>query len=198
MLVKDVMHRAVCIDSQESVAAAARKLRDENVGCLPVCHGRKVLGMLTDRDITLRSVAQGRLPNDMLVREAMTADVLTCAPGDTVEQAACVMRQARVRRLVVLDGHGCAVGIVSANDIGVDDIGGCGLKRLPFEIVFYKEVLDHFGLTHRSELMRVSVARGTRDEAIRTATREFEQTRRLTRWDALADGYEVVSTGADS
>ena len=198
MLVKDVMRRAVCIDPQESVAAAARKLRDEHVSCLPVCRGAKLIGMLTDRDITDRVVAQGRAPNDITVREAMSVEALRCAPDDTVEQAACSMRQARVRRLVVVDRRACVVGIVSANDVGASDVAGCESKPLPFEVVFYKDVLDHFGHTHRSELMRVPVARGTREEAIRTAMREFEQTRQVDRWDALADGYDVICARVDS
>lgn len=192
------MHRAVCIDPQESVAAAARKLRDENVSCLAVCRGAKAIGMLTDRDIAIRAVAQGRAPYEMTVREAMSVDALSCAPNDTVEQAACLMRQAHVRRLVVVDRDACVVGVVSANDIGASDVAGFESKPLPFEVVFYKEVVDHFGRTHRSELMRVRVARGPRDEAIRTAMSEFEQMRQIDRWDALADGYDVISDRIDS
>ncbi len=192
MRVKDVMHRAVCVDPQASVAAAARKLRDERVACLPVCRGTRLIGMLTDRDIAVRTVAQGRAPEEMTVREAMSADALSCGLDDTLEQAACLMREGHVRRLVVLDHHAFVVGIVSANDIGADDIGAGESHAVPFEVVFYKDVLDHFGRTHRSEVMRVQVARGTRDEAIRTAMREFEQVRQVGRWDALADGYEVV------
>lgn len=203
MLVRDIMHCAVCIDPAEKLAAAARMLRDENVGCLPVCCGAQVLGMLTDRDIVVRSAAQGRDPNEMSVREAMSVGALSCGQEDTVERAACLMQQAHVRRLVVLDRHLHVVGVVSASDIGASGIGAnelgrCVSKRLPFEVVFYKEVLDHFGRTHRSELMRVPVARGTRDEAIRTAIGEFEQTRQIRRWDALADGYEVISACTDS
>lgn len=192
MLVKDVMHRAVCIDPQESVATAARKLRDENVSCLPVCRGAKAIGMLTDRDITIRAVAQGRAPHEMTVREAMSVEAISCAPDDTVEQAACLMRRASVRRLVVLDRQACVVGVVSAADIGASDVAGCEPKPPPFEVVFYKDVVDHFGRTHHSELMRVPVALDTREEAISTAMRAFEQMRQVDRWDALADGYDVI------
>lgn len=194
MLVKDVMHRAVCVGPQENVVAAARKLRDEHVGCLPVCMGGRVLGMLTDRDIAVRAVAEGRSPNEMTVREAMSVTAFSCAPDDTVEHAAGLMRQAHVRRLVVLDHHASVIGVVSASDVGALDIGGSESRPLPFEIVFYKEVLDHFGRTHRSELMRVPVAQGTCDEAIRAAMREFEVVRQVNRWDVLADGYEVIGT----
>jgi CBS domain-containing protein len=198
MLVKDVMHRAVCIDPQENLAAAARKLRDEHVSCLPVCRGTHVLGVLTDCDIVVRSAAQSRDPGETKVREVMSVSALCCAQDDTIENAACLMQQSHVRRFVVLDPHSHVVGIVSANDVGVGDLGGWVSRPLPFEVVFYKEVLDHFGRPHRCELMRVPVARGTRDEAVRAATREFEEVQHLSRWDVLADGYEVISACAES
>ena len=197
MLVKDVMHRAVCVEPQESLAAAASKLRDEHVSCLAVCRGAQVLGVLTDRDIVVRSAAQRRDPGEMTVREAMSVGALCCAHNDTTENAAGLMKQRHVRRLIVLDVHSHVIGIVSANDVGVGNLGGWISHPPPFEVVFYKEVLDHFGRPHRCELMRVPVAAGARDDAIRAAIREFEESQQLSRWDALADDYEVTSAFAD-
>jgi len=197
MLVKDVMHRAVCIGPQEDLAAAARKLRDEHVSCLPVCRGAEILGIITDHDIVVRSAAQKRNPGEMTVREAMSVGALCCAHNDTTENAAHLMRRRHVRRLIVLDLHSHVIGIVSANDVGISDLGEWVSHPPPFEVVFYKEVLDHFGRPHRCELMRVPVAAGARDEAVRAAIREFEEAQQLSRWDALADSYEVISAFAD-
>ncbi|WP_051391091.1 CBS domain-containing protein [Paraburkholderia mimosarum] len=197
MLVKDIMHRAVCIDPQESIAAAARKLRDEHVGCLAVCRGAQVFGILTDRDIVVRSAAQRRDPGEMTVGEAMSAGALCCAHNDTAENAAGLMQRRHVRRLIVLDVHSHVIGVVSASDVGPGNLGEWVSHPPPFEVVFYKEVLDHFGHPHRCELMRVPVAAGARDEAVRVAIREFEEARQLSRWDALADDYEVISAFAD-
>jgi hypothetical protein len=112
---------------------------------------------------------------------------------EPVERAAELMRQFRVRRLVVLDHEAQVVGVISTADIS-----GFLSKPRPFEVVLFKELLDDSGHVHHSELMRVSVGKGTREEAVRAAIREFEQMQRVRRWSALADGYEeVVSVDVD-
>jgi len=144
MLVKDVMHRAVCIDPQESLAAAARKLRDEHVGCLAVCRGAQVLGVLTDRDIVVRSAAQRRDPGEMTVREAMSVGALCYAHNDTAESAAGLMQRRHVRRLIVLDAHSHVIGVVSATDVGLGNLGGWVSRPPPCEVVFYKDCLGYW------------------------------------------------------
>ncbi len=191
MLVKDVMRKAVCIGPEESVAAAARMLKQRNIGCLPVCEAGRLLGMLTDRDIAIRSVADGRSADRMTVRELMSVDALWCSQDDSVHTAAELMRGAHVRRLVVLDHQRHVVGVVS-----ITDLRGGGSERRPFEIVFYKEILDHAGFTHRSELMRVTVAQGSREAAIEDAMCEFQAYTHVADWRVAADGYEVIDTHA--
>lgn len=192
MLVRQIMQEVVCLGPDETLVAAARKLRAGNIGCLPVCQDGRVLGIITDRDIVMRCVADGRNVNQMTAREAMSVNVLCCSEDDPVEKAATIMSEAHVRRLVVLDGKQRPVGVFSGTDLG----GGASERR-PFEVTFYKEILDHCGLSHRSELMRVSVAQGTTEDAIRTAIGQFEQARRISDWHAIADGYDVVSIHVD-
>ena len=191
MLVKDVMHRAICIGPEETLAAAARKLKAHNIGCLPVCESGRVLGMITDRDLAMRSVADGRSAEQVAVREAMTVDALWCSEDDSVHTAADLMHGAHVRRLVVTDRRRHVVGVVS-----MTDLGGAASERRPYEIVFYKEILDHAGLAHHSEVMRIAVAQGTRDEAIQDAVREFARSRQVGDWRAAADGFDVIDTHA--
>ncbi|MEI6001414.1 CBS domain-containing protein [Paraburkholderia bengalensis] len=192
MLVKQIMHPAICVGPQDSLIAAARKLRDKKVGCLPVCVGGRALGMLTDRDIAVRATAQGRNLNDTTAREVMTVGALSCSPDDTLERAVHLMQQFHVRRLVVLSREGQVVGVISASDIG-----GFLSQPRPLEVVFYKELLDDSGHAHRSELMRVPIARGSREEAVSAAIREFEQSRHVSQWRIVADGYELVSVVVD-
>jgi len=187
MLVKEIMHPAICVGPQDSLVAAARRLRDKKVGCLPVCDGGRALGMLTDRDIAVRATAQGRNLNDTTAREAMSVGALSCSADDTVERAAQLMQQFHVRRLVVLGSETQVVGVISASDIS-----GSVSQPRPLEVVFYKELLDDSGHRHRSELMRVSIASGSREEAVSAAIREFEQSRHVSRWRMVADGYEVI------
>ena len=78
MLVRERMKPAVFLEPDETLATAARKLRKDNIGCLPVCQDGRLLGMITDRDIAMRGVADNRDPNHMRVRDAMSVDAICC------------------------------------------------------------------------------------------------------------------------
>jgi CBS domain-containing protein len=190
---KDMMHPAVCVTPRDTLARAVRKLAHEHIGCLPVCDGMRPVGMLTDRDIAIHATAQGRDSNEGTVREVVSVGAPCCSTTDPVEKAAQLMHLSHVRRLIVLDRRAHVIGVISASDIN-----GFLSEPRPFEVVFYKEVLDHLGHTHRSQLMRISMAHGTREEAVRAAILEFEETRRVNHWNALADGYDVVSVRSNS
>lgn len=192
VLVRELMKEAVWLQPDETLATAARKLRSDNIGCLPVCDDGRILGMITDRDIAIRGVADGRNVDLMKVREAMSVDVLCCSEDDPIEKAETIMSEAHVHRLAVLNGKQQLVGVIS-----LTDLNGSASERRPFEVIFYKEILGHAGLPHHSELMRVAVAQGTKDEAIRGAIRQFEETKRVGDWKAAADGYDVVSVHVD-
>ena len=118
MKVCDIMSdKVVCIDQSEPVSAAAKLLKQCNVGALPVCDGQKKLrGLLTDRDIVTRCVAAGADPQETPVREIMSRGVVTATPFDEVEQAVRVMSGDQVRRLPVLD-DGQLVGMVTLCDM---------------------------------------------------------------------------------
>ena len=121
MKLKDIMTRDVeVIGPEATIREAAAKMKALDVGPLPVCDGRRVLGMLTDRDLTVRATAQGRDPNTTRVREVMTADVIACDEDDDVKKAAKIMQQEQVRRLLVLDRDKQLVGIVSIGDLAVE------------------------------------------------------------------------------
>ena len=88
MLVKEVMKRKVAtVGPDASVATAARIMRDQEVGCLPVLEGERLIGMITDRDIVVRGVADGLDLHRMMVREAMSASAIACSVEHTVEHA---------------------------------------------------------------------------------------------------------------
>jgi len=161
MLVSERMKNAEFLEPNQTLATAARRLRKDNIGCLPVCQDGRVLGMITDRDIAMRGVADNRDPNRMRVSDAMSLNAICCSKESSVEEAVALMRQAHVQRLAVVDADRRLVGIISMSDL---EEGGS--ERRPFEVTFYKNILDHAGLPHHSELMRVSVAQGTKDEAV--------------------------------
>jgi CBS domain-containing protein len=99
---------------------AAATMRRLDVGALPVCDGRRLLGMLTDRDIVVRSVAESRDPHLATAGEAMTAGVVYAFADDSIARAAELMRQHRIRRLPIVDREKQLVGIVSLGDLAVD------------------------------------------------------------------------------
>ncbi|MFI0537310.1 CBS domain-containing protein [Streptomyces sp. WSLK1-3] len=116
-LVRDVMTPGVvAVRPDASLVEAARLMRTQDIGDVVVADGQHVVGVLTDRDITVRAVADGADPQALSVRSVCTPDPLTVAPGDPVTQAAALMRAHAVRRLPVVE-DGLPVGMVSLGDI---------------------------------------------------------------------------------
>ena len=122
MQVSKVMTRdAECVRPDTTLQEAARKMRDLDVGPLPVCGDNdRLVGMITDRDITVRAVAEARDPRTTTVQDVMTPDVVYCFEDQDVQEAARLMRENQVRRLVVLNRDKRLVGIVSLGDLAVE------------------------------------------------------------------------------
>jgi CBS domain-containing protein len=109
----------VTVSRDTPLADAARLMRDSDVGPLPVADEGRLVGVLTDRDITIRAVADGKDPFSTRVDEVMTPKVVCCLDTDDVEHAAEMMQSAQLRRLLVVTGDGRLAGIVSLGDIAV-------------------------------------------------------------------------------
>jgi CBS domain-containing protein len=105
---------------EETLRDAARAMADLDVGSLPVCDGRRMIGMVTDRDITIRGVAEGKGP-DTPVRDVMTDDVVWCTDTDSVDEVLQQMSDAQVRRIPVVDRDRQLVGIVALGDIALEE-----------------------------------------------------------------------------
>lgn len=120
MRVSEVMTQGVeCIGPDATLQEAAAKMKSLDVGPLPVCDNDRLVGMVTDRDITVRATAEGDAPTDVRVRDVMTPEVIYCFDDDLVEDAARLMAAKQVRRLVVLNRDKRMVGIVSLGDLAV-------------------------------------------------------------------------------
>jgi CBS domain-containing protein len=121
MQVKDIMTPHVeVIRPNTTLIEAAAKMSQLGVGLLPVCEGQRVVGMITDRDITLRATAKGSDPHITRVHEVMSPEVLYCLADQDVETAAQMMEMHQIRRLPVLDHNRQLVGIVSLGDLAVE------------------------------------------------------------------------------
>ena len=109
--------RVETVQIDDTLQRAAGKMRELDVGSLPVCEGSQLVGMITDRDITIRAVAIGSDPVRTMVHEVMTREVLCCSENDEVEDAARVMQENQVRRIMVLNEDNDLVGITSLGEI---------------------------------------------------------------------------------
>jgi CBS domain-containing protein len=120
MLVRDVMTAQVATATlRSSVADIARMMASVESGAVPVTDEGKVVGLVTDRDLVLRVMAEG-LPLDTPVSEVMTRDVETCGEDETVADAAARMGSRQIRRLVVVGERGELTGILSLGDIALE------------------------------------------------------------------------------
>jgi CBS domain-containing protein len=124
--IQDVMTRDVrTISPQDNVRKAAQLMDELNVGAIPVCGGDKLVGMITDRDITVRSTAAGQAPESTRVADVMSTDVRTCTSTQTVDEVLGQMGDVQIRRVPVLDEQSQRIiGIVSLGDMATKHSAG--------------------------------------------------------------------------
>lgn len=121
MKVSDVMTRAVdVIHPDATLDEAAERMKRLDIGPLPVCEGDKLLGIITDRDITVRATAESRDPATTRVSEIMTPEVVFTYDDEDLKEATKLMQEHQLRRLVVLNREKKLVGIVSLGDLAVE------------------------------------------------------------------------------
>jgi CBS domain-containing protein len=127
MIISEVMTREVRIASpDDTLECAARLMETEDCGSLPVAENERLVGMLTDRDITIRAVARGLSPQDGKVRDVMSREVRYVYDDESVRDVATVMGDLHVRRLPVLDRDKRLVGIVSLGDLALSKPASAG------------------------------------------------------------------------
>jgi CBS domain-containing protein len=120
MQIREVMTSDVeTIGANIPLKDAAAKMKELDVGLMPVCDGEKLRGLLTDRDITVRATAEGRDPKKTKVSEIMSADVVFCFEDQDVEDAVSLMEVKQIRRVPILNREKHLVGIISLGDIAV-------------------------------------------------------------------------------
>jgi len=134
-MVRDVMTRRVeTAEPDSTIAEVARRMRDLDVGSLPVTEGNRLLGIVTDRDLSVRATAAARDPNNTKVREVMSPEIAWIFDDEPADAAARVMRDRRIRRLPVLDRSDRLVGVVAladlATDLGDDRLKGATLEEI--------------------------------------------------------------------
>ena len=120
MKVKDIMTKSVVsLNSNDTVKTAANIMSEHNIGSVPVCDSNNVIGIITDRDIALRCVAEGKDCTNQVVREIMSSNPAVGTPEMDVQDASRIMSERQIRRLPIVENKNL-VGVVSLGDIAVD------------------------------------------------------------------------------
>ena len=108
------------VGADTTIVEAARALRDEDAGILPVVEGGRLEGVVTDRDVVVRVVAEGRDPNEARVRDAMSERLVTIDPDQEIDEAMRLMSEHQVRRLPVCEEDGRLVGVLAQADVAAE------------------------------------------------------------------------------
>lgn len=152
MKVHEIMTtRARCVGPDNTLVEAAGLMRQLDIGAVPVCEGDHLLGMLTDRDIAIRAVADGRDPNTTLVRDVMSHGLIYASAEQEVEEIVRLMENKKIRRIPVLNRARRLVGIISLGDIAVTSnpaFSGLALREVSESV----QTLD----THRARAAAAS------------------------------------------
>lgn len=118
MLIRDVMTtNPACCRPTDTLDTVAKLMLEHDCGEIPVCENDRLVGVITDRDITLRAVAAGKAPMSLAASEVMTRDVYSVYDSDKLETAFAIMSEKLVRRLPVIDANGAIIGILSQADL---------------------------------------------------------------------------------
>lgn len=118
MKAKDLMSTNPEILSPETtLKQAAEKMREQNIGFLPIGENDRLIGTITDRDLAIRGVAAGKDPNKTAVRDIMTDEIRYCFENDSAEKVSEIMSSLKIRRLIILNDNKRMVGIISMGDV---------------------------------------------------------------------------------
>lgn len=118
MQVNEVMHKgAMSVPPDAPIRILAKEMRDADIGALPVKADGKIVGIVTDRDITCRTLGSGRNPEHLVAKDVMSDHVVSCTPDDDIETVVKTMESKRIRRMPVIDKRGSLVGMLSLGDI---------------------------------------------------------------------------------
>jgi CBS domain-containing protein len=118
MPIRDLMTKPVkVVRPDETIRNAARKMGDAGIGFIPVCSGDRLVGVITDRDLAVRAVAEALDANQTRVEELMTDEIVYCFDDDDVATTAAMMKQKKIRRILIVDRQKRLVGVVSIGDL---------------------------------------------------------------------------------
>lgn len=122
MKVRDIMSEQVeWVSAEMSLEEVAKLMEQKDIGSIPVCQDKTVLGLVTDRDIIVRAVAKGKAPGTTKAKDVMSTNIISVSPNSDAHEAADKMSQNQIRRLPVIE-NGKLVGMLALGDLAVENI----------------------------------------------------------------------------
>ncbi|MBC2581527.1 CBS domain-containing protein [Clostridium sp. DJ247] len=120
MKVRDIMTKAVItLGTDDTVEKAASAMKEHNIGVVPVCESGRVVGVVTDRDITLRTVAVGQDPRNQYVRDIMSSNPVTGSPDMTIDEISRLMSERQIKRIPIVENNNTLIGVIALGDLAV-------------------------------------------------------------------------------
>jgi CBS domain-containing protein len=180
-MIKDIMSRDVeVVGPSATLTEVARKMKNQEIGVLPVCDGRKLQGMITDRDIVTRAVADNKDLNRTEANEVMTRDVQYCFEDQSVEDAAEIMQKKQIRRLVILDRSKNLSGILSLDELAPSGGRTSNLEKDPSDWVTGNERMTGAQSSYLKTLSEEADEKFDPDLTKAEASRRIEELQRKT------------------
>jgi len=193
MNVSDLMAKPVrTIDQHASLVEAAHAMLDCDAGFLPVVDEGHLVGVVTDRDLVLRGMAENRSPVNTQVHELMSVEVVCCFADQSMDEARALVSDHKVRRLPVIDHEHRLLGILSRQALGLSELPGRVNK--PLKVTFQKTKTDSYGHPHKIPVKTVYVTVSSKEEALQKAREHYEH-EQGTAWTNVADDVDVDEMG---
>jgi CBS domain-containing protein len=180
------------VDGHETVQVAAKRMQSDDVGCLVVGNGDQSEGIVTDRDLSVRCIGDGKDPSVTPVRDVMSIGVIDCREDEAVGAVIERMIDHGVLRLPVRNRKGQVVGLISARD-SVRSVPMSKLsRRKPLRVRFVKDIVSSQGQVHQVPVQNVYVTGGgDQEHAVAEAVERFQADQRVQDWTVVADGLEI-------
>jgi CBS domain-containing protein len=188
MNIQEIMDpELVTVDPATPVVEAARRMRDHRLGLLPVIEDERLIGVISDRDLTVRVLAEELDGSRTLVRAIMSIEIICGFPEEPVESAEARMMEEGVHRLPVIDHDRHLLGIVRATRFR----GGASTKT-PKQVTFVRAKTDSYGRPHDVPLKTVYVTGArSKEQAAEKAVEMFQKELGATPWSGVATGIQV-------